>query len=574
MPIGYETTIAVASTFALLVASIYFGRHELAGALKKGINRYSLIALALIVSFFLVFSLLFVKPAEQLYFDENIYQGIAMNILKHGNALWCQFGTGYVNKCYANALYHDPVGWTFFIAIAFALFGIGINTAFNLELLVGALSVVAAFLLSSVIFENKELATLATFAFALSPELFIWSRSQADIDLPFMMLATFAFFFFVVFTKERNRKTLAMFLFSMVLVAYMRVESVLLIPLFILLFFLFSDKGARESAKTAIADIKKAATQDTKTLMLLLLAVILLFPQLHYIAIETQITMQPGSTNYGQAPGQKVLSLGNFKKYLPINAEYVFGLLNSKLAYPAVFLFLATPLALLGSAMLAFDKSRANRFGILALLGLWPLMYFVFYTSFYAGYATYGVDVRFMLQILPGVCLLAAYAVYQLAVMLTKLIGRTSAKYLTIALLAAILLVYPFVRVAGIVTLPPSQMPQQQQIYPVMQDFYSLYNKVPANCLVFSSTPDIWYEVGRASAQEGYIFNANQTIAKELSKFNCFVFDYGYWCTVPPQHSGFCQAVLNSFATKVLATAPTENGYNITYYLLLNYTPS
>ncbi|MGC8676562.1 MAG: hypothetical protein ACP5T3_03580, partial [Candidatus Micrarchaeia archaeon] len=221
-----------------------------------------------------------------------------------------------------------------------------------------------------------------------------------------------------------------------------------------------------------------------------------------------------------------------------------------------------------------FDK-KPNKFGMLALLGLWPLTYFLFYTSFYAGSATYGVDARFMLQILPGVCLLAAYAVYELANVLAGRIKRgITFEYLAIALLAVVLFVYPFVRVAGVITLSPSQMPQQGQIYPAMQDFYSMYDKVPANCLVFSSTPDIWYEVGRAAAQENYILGANQTIANDLSKFNCFVFDYGYWCTVPPQHGGICQTVLSSFKTKVLATAKTMSGYNITYYQLLNYTPS
>ncbi|MGC9037438.1 MAG: glycosyltransferase family 39 protein [Candidatus Micrarchaeia archaeon] len=574
MLIGYETTIAISATFLLLIVSIYLGRKDLAKELRKAVNKYSVIALFLILAFFVSFSLLFVKPAEQLYFDENIYQGIALNILHHGNALWCQFGTAYVDKCYANALYHDPVGWSVFIAMAFALFGVGTATAYNLELLVGALSIVAVFLLASVLFENKEPAVLGTFAFALSPELFIWSRSMADIDLPFMMLATFSFFFFAVFAKSRNRRTLAMFLFSMVLAAYMRIEAILLIPLFILLTFLFSENSVRSTINKTIKGIKKVVSEDEKTLALLLLALVLLFPQFHYLAIEMQLTMQPGSTNYGQAPGQSVISLSNFRSFIPINFDYVMGLINGKQFYPVAFPIFLAPLALLGALLLTFD-GKENRFGILALLSLWPLIYFLFYTSFYAGYATFGVDVRFMLQILPGVCLLAAFAVYKLSgIMMRIRKWNTKTNYLIIALLAIIFFIYPFARLIGVITLPLSQMPQQGQIYPVMQDFYNLYSKVPANCLVFSSTPDIWYEAGRAAAQEGYIFGANQTISGELSKFKCFVFDYGYWCTVPPQHSGICQTVLNSFKTKVLATATTMNGYNVTYYELLNYTPS
>ncbi|MEM3781383.1 MAG: glycosyltransferase family 39 protein [Candidatus Micrarchaeaceae archaeon] len=578
MPIGYETTLAVSASFALLLYSIYLGRRDLAGALRKGVNKYSLLFLFIILAFFLAFSLLFVHPAEQLYFDENIYQGVAMNILHHANALWCQFGTGYVDRCYANALYHDPVGWTLFIAIAFALFGIGTATAFNLELLVGALSIVAVFLLASALFENKELAVLGAFVFALSPELFIWSRSMADIDLPFMMLSAFAFFFFVVFAKNRNRNTLAMFLFAMVLAAYMRIEAILLIPLFVFLFFVFGKNSVKETFRRSVSEVKRAINEDAKTLIIVLVALLLLLPQIHYFAIEAQLTFAPGSSNYGQNTGQSAVSLGNFMENIPVNVYYVLGLISGKNIYPTEFLFLETPLAIFGCVLLSLDKEYRNRFGMLALLGLWPLLYFVFYTSFYAGYATYGVDVRFMLQLLPGLCLLAAFAAYDISKRISKRMGRIIAikrigHYITIAIASAVLFALPFAAISGAITLSPSQMPQQYQIYQVMQDFYKMHSAVPTNCLVFSSTPDIWYEVGRPAAQADYIFAHNQTTASELSQFSCFVFDYGYWCTVPPQHNGICQAVVNSFKTKVLATNETPDGINVTYYELLNYTP-
>ncbi|MEM3859929.1 MAG: glycosyltransferase family 39 protein [Candidatus Micrarchaeaceae archaeon] len=574
MPIGYETTLAVSATFALLLFSIYFGRRDLAVALRRGINKYSLLFLFLILAFFLAFSLLFVHPAEQLYFDENIYQSIAMNILHHANALWCQFGTGYVDKCYANALYHDPVGWTLFIAIAFALFGIGTATAFNLELLVGALSIMAVFLLASALFENKELAVLGTFVFALSPELFIWSRSMADIDLPFMMLSAFAFFFFVVFAKNRNRKTLAMFLFAVVLAAYMRVEAMLLIPLFMLLFFVFGENSVKETFRMSVSEVKRVINEDAKTLAIVLIAIVLLLPQIHYFAIEASLTFVPGSSNYGPTMGEGVISFGNFIKNILSNTEYVMGLISGKNTYPTEFPLLETPLAILACILLLFDKKYRNKFGMLALLGLWPLMYFAFYTSFYAGSATYGVDVRFMLQLLPGMSLLTAFSAYEIARYLSSIKGvKRVNTYLTIAAIAAVLFALPFAAISSAITLSPSQMPQQRQIYPVMQDFYKMYDAVPANCLVFSSTPDIWYEVGRPAAQESYIFSTNQTTASELSQFNCFVFDYGYWCTVPPQYSGICQTVITSFKTKVLATNETPDGINVTYYELLNYTP-
>lgn len=276
MIIGYETTLAIATISVLLLISVYRGRKEIAEALRKGISRLSIASFLAILVFFLLFELLKVYPVEQLYFDENIYLSIALNILHSGNALWCQFGTAYVRQCYVNAVYHDPVGWTVFIALAFALFGVSNAVAFNLELLVGALSVLGVFLLSSVVFEKPEISVLSTLAFALSPELLIWSRSLADIDLPFMMLTVFAFFFFVIFAKKRNRTTLAMFLFSMLLAAYMRIEGILLIPLFLVLLFLYSDQGVRETARKTWRQIIEIINGDTKTILLAFLALSLI----------------------------------------------------------------------------------------------------------------------------------------------------------------------------------------------------------------------------------------------------------------------------------------------------------
>ena len=138
MLIGYFITLAVLASFASLLAFLILNRKEIFGFLKERINRYSVICIVAIIAFFVIFSLLNVSATEQLYFDENIYQGIAINILRHANSLWCQYGTGYLGSCSVNALYHDPVGWSSFIAIAFAIFGIGTSTAYGMQLLVGA----------------------------------------------------------------------------------------------------------------------------------------------------------------------------------------------------------------------------------------------------------------------------------------------------------------------------------------------------------------------------------------------------------------------------------------------------
>jgi hypothetical protein len=561
-----------------MVAFLVIGRKRLVKLLRESMNIYSLIALAAILAFFLAFALIYVSPTEQLYFDENIYQGIALNILNHGNALWCQFGSGYVRTCFINAIYHDPVGWSAFVAIAFAVAGIGTQTAYGLELLVGALSIVFAFLLASVLFKRKETAVVSALAMALMPGLFIWSRTQADFDLPFMMLATLSFFLFVVMVRRKDFDSLAAFAFSLALVSYMRLEAILLVPIFALLAFTFGESGIVETAKERYRMAISVLTENTKVLLLLLVFMILLLPEVYYIAMEAQ------NPSYGQAASQSVLSLENFKNNIATNAPFLLGSLNGLSSYPTEFHYTIFPLAVLGIAVLALARRTRNRFGILLLLILWFLAYFLFYTSFYAGSVLFGVDSRFMLQILPPLCLLASAALVGISdassiiaqrfgIAKRRAKGGAAIRHAVLAVLAAALLIYPFFLLIPVVSVPPSSMPQQSVILPAITSFYENYSEVPSNCLVFSFTPDIWQEENRSSAQIGFLLGANQSIKSHILNYSCLAFDYGYWCLVPPYSNTTCSYVASHYKLGNFTSPPTRpNGTSVAFYKILNYT--
>lgn len=635
MLIGYAITAAVYTSLILMLAFALRERKELKRLLQEHTDRYTLITLALTLAFFLIFSLLWVSPVEQLYFDENIYQGIALNILNHANALWCQFGTGYVRQCYINALYHDPVGWSAFIAIAFAIFGIGTGTAYGLELLSGALSIVCAFLLASLLFKRRSYVVLSTLSFALMPQLFIWSRTQADVDLAFMMFATLTFFLFVAFTKRKSLGSLALFAFSLDLVSYMRVEAILLVPIFCVLMLAFSENGVWETLCERISTIRKEIESDTRALLLLLAFVLLLLPQIYYIALEAQ------NPSYGQGVTQSVVSFANFRNNTSPNVNFLLGQMNGVSYYPMAFHYTIVPLAMLGVLFLVLDRKRKNGFGIILLLGLWFIAYFLFYTAFYAGAATFGVDSRFMLQLLPASCLLAAFGVLGigeggrrnmlgtllllviwvlayfiilflfppyagattfsidslfnnqllpafcfLAALVILTIGdglrwlfrgnsaRREIAYASVLAIATLaLLVYPFIALVPIVTLAPSEMPQQTVILKAANTFYENYTQVPSNCLVFSFTNDVWEEFNRSSIQIGFLNGANSTIKQLILQYKCLALDYGYWCVVPPYHSTLCSYIATHDKLQNF-TSPgvPPGGYSVTFYRILNYS--
>ena len=320
---GYVVTAIVAASFLALMASIIFGRKEIGSAIKPYIGNNSVNALTLILVFFLLFSVFFVSPVEQLYFDENIYQGIALNILHNGNAVWCQYGSAYVQSCPFSEIYHDPVGWSVFIAMAFALFGVSIGTAFALQLLVGLLSIVGVFLLSTALFKRNDIPIVAAAFMALNPQLFIWSRTQAVIDLPFMMLTIFTFFFFVLFLRKRSLWTFSMTVFSLALVAYTRIEAFILVPILIILYFLSGEKRLTANLRNGIELFYKRKG-SLKFFILAVLLLVLLAPQALYIVSQAK------TGDYGQTSGSSIFSLSSLQTNLFPNMQYFLGQLNQE----------------------------------------------------------------------------------------------------------------------------------------------------------------------------------------------------------------------------------------------------
>lgn len=574
MIIGYLFTSVYIVLFVGLLASLVFSASEIKKAMKGRISKASILAALLIVAFFVAFSLLYVHPAEQLYFDENIYQGIALNILNNFNALWCQYGTSYVTHCYNNAIYHDPVELSFYLAIAFAAFGASIQTAFGLELAIGAVSVILVFLLASAMF-GKKTGIASAVVFALLPELFIWSRTMAVPDLALMMFTILAFFAYFIFMNSKRLSTLAFLLCSIGIVAYMRIEGLLLVPIFIILYLIQSNDSS-SITKSLQNDFKRKAA-----IALVILFIISLIPEIYYVMYELH-GLNYGSGSLCGRVSNATFSLSNFNCNISPNVDYFFGAYNAVAFFPAYFSVITTAAAIIGFLLMTLFSKK----GWLpaAVLGIWILAYHVFYDSFYAGSVVYGVDVRFMLVIYPAIAIFAGYAIAHLSASGAnfavksdkkaekgKKIAVATAIYLILITLFAI---YPFISATHNITLPPLQMPQEPMPYSATSFIYNNYQAVPANCLVFSFTPDVWYELNRSAVQIGYFQNENETFVSFEKNYNCYVLDIGYWCSTGQFKDSVCRTDLQGFNTTQLATSTATSSIgNFSFYRLNNYKP-
>ncbi|MDE1825509.1 MAG: glycosyltransferase family 39 protein [Candidatus Micrarchaeota archaeon] len=566
--IGFIFTAALAITLASLIACTILARKDLLEILRQRVNKPTLAALVVMLTFFLVFSLEFVHPVEQLYFDENIYQGIALNILMHGNALWCQYGTGLLHSCLSNQLYHDTIGYPFLIAVAFRVFGAGISTAYGLQLFMGFLSILFFFLLASAIFSSKRAVFASTLSFTLAPQLFIWSRTQAIPDLALMCLACLTFFLFAVFIKRMNLRTFTLFGCSLALTVYMRIEGILLIPIFALLLLVYGEDGIRQTATKRFKLIADALNNNTGFLLVLLFLFLLIVPEIYYLS--TQLA----NPSYGQDySNQQLFSFSNFANNYQPNFLFLLGSYNSANQFPLVFPAETTILATIGAFLLATTRAK-NKYGMLLLALAWIFSYLLFYDFFYAGAATFGVDDRFMLQLIPGLALLAGVCISQASEIAGGIVPKLrAARNMVCVALIILLLIVPFLLLSPSITLPPSKMPQQTTIYDALSFFYANYNKVPASCMVYSFTPDLWYEFNRSSAQIGYLGSTDSQFLNYTRGYGCRVVDFGYWCNVPPYINSTCGNILKEYTLYPLAnyTNP-QKGEHFALYQILNKT--
>jgi hypothetical protein len=289
-----------------------------------------------------------------------------------------------------------------------------------------------------------------------------------------------------------------------------------------------------------------------------------------------------GSSSICNIPSTQTFSISNFLCNLPTNTYYFLGAYNGHTYFPTYFTPMTTVIAAIGLLALIVI-GYGDRRKLLLMLGLWILVYHFFCDFFYAGAVTFGVDVRFIIEIFPAIAIFAGIGIDGLSraagyagLRLFRLKRRKAQALSDAASVVFIIafVVYPFIFASNAITMQPQSMPQEPYPLTATNFIHTNYNSVPTNCLVFSFTPDIWYELNRSAAQVGYLGSTDSNFTSFASRYSCFVLDYGYWCVVPPNNGGMCRTDITSYSVSRIVSAPGAPGSlgNLTIYLINNYT--
>ena len=430
--------------------------------------------------------LAFVVPrVNRIYFDEFIYQNIAMNIHSMGRAFIGLEG------CFEDGRYvpveteynKEPNGYPFFIALLYRLFGMHEWVAYAANNVAYGIGILGVFGTGFLLFRSVAAGLWAAAFYTLTPMVLQWSNTAAiePSAAAFASLAMAAGALFV-----RTRMTSALFLAVSVLAfgIQFRPESILIaIPFAALVLTGAKDELAKPRFYGA---------------MLVLL--ILLLPHiLHMYVVRGE---EWGST------GSK-FSFSVFWNNLRVNGPFYWK--NGR--YPICF----SLLALFGFAW------RCPWRPMIPIL-TWFLAFWGIFLFFYAGSYNYGADVRFSVLSAAPLALLAGCGAARIAGWKTPVLsfhwGRPA---LWVVLVLALV---PFIlrlRIIG---------PEGQAARADIEATRWFIRQLPEHSIVLTHTPCSWLVLGQAAADMGRsVYNKAHVDNDLLPNYPGGVYlHWGFWC--------------------------------------------
>ncbi|EQD40915.1 conserved hypothetical protein, membrane [mine drainage metagenome] len=552
----YILTLGITISFAGFIIFAIRARKDISQAMRgAGVGRMQMLAALAVVIVFAAMVLSIVKPTQQLFFDDILYQGGALSMMHSGQAWQCNFGSP--TQCFTGLIFHEPVGTAFNVAIAFAVGGVYQYSAYGIFFLLTALSVLLVFAITVLMLRKFIYGIYAELLFALSPALMVWAFPTTS-DLTMLAYSLIAVFSIMVFIQRKNINTFGMVLFSISLAAYMKVDAAIYLVLIPLIFLILDDKSVLKSMHSNIKRVRRNLL-NTKVLLLLLFFVIAISGELTYAALEyrtggygykgtfIQNTCNPSSSISYVNVTHKI-DLQNFGANTCANIAFWFDAFQGGITYyhimqPIFFTFLGVIGVIV---MLPYRRRDA-----LALL-IWFFAFFVLYTSFYAGSVTYGVDWRFVLSMIAQVSILGGFGAGAIILAAKRFAGQRG--YIAAVLAVSLLIAYSFYSMVPDLGVNPSSIGQAQQARFYQNFVYANANAIPRSCLVFSFDPELFNLNGLSSIQFGNITSAytQSGLVSYHKDYPCLVVDYGYWCHTA-RFGGLCNTVKGTFNLSAIA---------------------
>ena len=505
------TVISQSFGWIVLIAAAAVSRQALQtvwSALTKGMRRTVLVLMLSSLA-----AVLLLPPrTNRIYFDEHIYENIAQGIAVAGEAWMCNEGEAEFNsyRPFAKEYNKQPNGHPFYLSIFYRLFGVSESSAHlanNFALLLGTAAVFfGAFLL----FSSEIAAMFAGLLYLLTPMNLIWSATVA-VEPAAAAFSALAIAAAALYARQPAIGTAALWGSAVGLAAYFRPESICLVVPALAIVLLFRWRELLE---------------PRFYFGLMLITVLIGVELLHLYVVR----------NEGWGTTGERFSWAAFQSNVQVNGPYLY--LN--LRYPVFFTFLA----LIGVLSISLWR------GLSAVL-IWFVYSFGIFLFFYAGSFDYGADVRFSMISAAPLSILGGAGAASLAALIRRWQPRLMGSLSAVPLLAgAVLLAWipflPLIRSTG------TEAADARVDIDAIRAFAA---ELPAESIVLSHTPTVWFMVGRNSSQTSTAtYNRAHIDNDYFKRYGGGVyFHWGAWCNYDnPVQQGFCTKILETYQTRVV----------------------
>jgi hypothetical protein len=442
-------------------------------------------------------TLLVAPRTNRIFYDEQIYQSIGQNLADLRLAQVCnEGGVEYGRlKCASGEYNKQPYAYPHVLSIAYRLFGVRPATAFAVNAAAMGAVACAVYVLTWLLFRDRDAALFAGLVLALTPQQIIWSATAA-VEPSASLAAVLALVCASYYASRGGMTALCALAVIAAYAVQFRPESMLILPV---------------AGLIAWPRLRRDAGHPGPWWVGLLFLALASVHIAHLYAIR--------DVDWGTKEARFSLA------YVPGNAAVNGWFYLRDERFPAVF-------TLLAAAGLISPVGRRERMA----MAVYFLLYFAIGLVFYAGSYNYGADVRYSLMTYPPIAVLAGVGASMLVRLLTRRAWQATPVMLTA--MGFIFLWYaPVVRATT------------EEAWAARADvrFARMFaSELPVNSYVLTHNPGMFQLWGYHAGQLPLIVQ-NPAYVRYLSgRYTGGVFvHWNFWCNVQdPVHPEFCRRAL------------------------------
>jgi len=512
-------------TFLLMVAGALLSRRALRDSLPPAASR----ALPVVV-FLLGLAAVTVLPprTHRIYYDEDIYENIAQNVIWNGRAQMCNEGVVQAGayRCDAWEYNKEPNGFPFVLSLAFRMTGVDELWAHRVNHVLFALGAVAVYWIAGMLFFRENVALLAALVYILTPESLLWGATVA-VEPGASAFAAIGVGAWILFCRKPSWGTVLFAASALAFACQFRPESGLVLVV----------------AAAAVVLLSPSLWVRRELYGAAVLVFFLLVPHfMHLFVVRHE--------KWGSEEAK--FSMQHVKGNAKTNALYYVE--GKELP----------PWYLLAAVVGLFYPRRRRDAGV---TGLWFVLFFGIFIPFYAGSYRYGADIRFALVASAPLAILAGAGIGWASDGLRRFFDTRWG-----AAAPAVLLVYGFTYYMPLVRTVGPEAWQARADHDFARDMVA---ELPSESIVLTHNPGMLHVMGQSAAQSSLATYQLQRVDTLFHQFPGGVyFHYNFWCNVDdPVQNEFCDSVLGTFRTQVIREE-SAGFYRYVLYRLLPRTPA